>query len=171
VGTFALHGLAMKWMADPLVASKLVSALFCLMPLAGLFIFSLGFFNDRRPACAAVLVGAPLWLHLILSTGPMSEMPATTFMLTAAGLLLLGLRRPPSKDRFWMLTASACFFNLAILFHLTCWIQLGAVLTGLLVWPDRPFSMAPVADIFSGRLGSLPHLGHWQHHSFWRSFL
>jgi hypothetical protein len=142
VGTFALHGLAMKWSADPLVASKLVSAIFCLLPLIGLFIFSLGLFNDRRPACAAVLVGAPVWLHLTLSTGSMSEMPTITLMLIAAGLLLLGLRRPPSQGRFWLLAASACTFNLATMFHLTCWMQLGAVLTGLFVYSLSPFGRA-----------------------------
>lgn len=173
VGTFALNGMAMKWTADPLVASKLVSALFCLMPLVGLFIFSLGLFSNRRPACAAVLVGAPLWLHLILSTGSMSEMPTVTFMLTAAGLLLIGLRRPPSRGRWMLLAASACMFNLATMFHLSCWLQLGAVLTGLFVYslsrfgresrfgwrPWLMFSLAASAFCIVWVIGNTVHFG------------
>lgn len=148
-GTSILHGLAMRVVDNPLAASKLVSVLFCLLPLVGIFLFTVGVFADRRLACAAVLAGAPLWLHVILSTGAMSEMPTVTFMLSGCGLLLLGLRKPPGA-RFWRLAIAALSFNLSASFHLTAWVYLAAVLAALLAYA---LSLRGQASGF--------HAGHW----------
>src|SRR5664279_3796995 len=84
-GTFYLHGAAMRVVRDPMFASKMVSAFYGLFPLLGLYVFTQGLYRNRKLSLAAVLVTAPLWLHLLMSTGALAEMPMVGLMLTGVG--------------------------------------------------------------------------------------
>ena len=129
-GTFYVHGLAMRLIADPLVASKLVSAVYSLLPLVGICIFTEGLYRNRRLSLAVVMVTAPLWLHLLLSTGTLAEMPTAGFMLAGAGFLLLSANRASSRRRLLQLLA-ALSFAAGTSFHVTAWMM---VLPVLLIW-------------------------------------
>src|SRR5664279_2780487 len=84
-GTFYLHGAAMRLVRDPMMASKLVSAFYSLLPLLGLFILTQGLYRSRKFSLFVVLFSAPLWLHVLLSTGSLAEMPVVGLMLTGVG--------------------------------------------------------------------------------------
>lgn len=156
---FALHGLPMMVLNDPLIASKLMAALFCLAPLAAMWVFTQGVFADRRLACAATLATAPLWLHVLLSTGAMAEMPTVTFFMAGVGLLTAALRRAPSRRRRAYLIGSALAFIAATSFHTTAWLQLVVVLGGLLVfamsWRGQRVQFGPKAWFLFAMASSL----------------
>jgi hypothetical protein len=85
----------------------------------------------------------------------MTEMPTIMLMLSGAGLLLMGLRRPPSGQRFWLLATAALLFNLAASFHTTAWPQLVAILAAVLVYAGSRWGRAGRFRLGHGLLFSL----------------
>ncbi len=127
-GTSYLHGLAMQLTPDPLYGSKLLSAVYAVMPLAGLFIFAQAVFRHRALSLACVIFWTPFWIEILLSSGTMTELPMTGLMLGGAGALIAALRMPLGPRRTRLLFASALSFCLATLFHLVAWMHLTGVL-------------------------------------------
>ena len=126
-GTFYLHGAAMRLVRDPLIASKLVSGFYSVLPLLGLFILTQGLYRNRKFSIAVVLFAAPLWVHLLLGTGALAEMPVVGFMLGGVGLLLLSLDQlAPRRTRLEL--GAALAFAAATTFHMVAWMMLTPVL-------------------------------------------
>jgi hypothetical protein len=124
-GTFYLHGAAMTVLQDPLVASKFVSAFYNLLPLIGIFLLTQGLYRNARLSSVAVLAAAPWWLHILLGTGTMTEMPVTGFMLAGVGLLLMALdARTGERASGRALIGAAFCFLAATAFHLVAWMML-----------------------------------------------
>lgn len=135
-GTFYLHGLAMKVVRDSMVASKLVSATYSLLSLIGVYLFTQGLFRNRRLSLAVVLVTAPLWFHLLISTGTMTEMPTTGLMMAGAGLLLMSASPDTHRRALLQWLAAASFF-LGTAFHVTAWMMLVPILGVWFLWAIR----------------------------------
>lgn len=131
-GTRWLHGTAMWLISDPLLASKLVSASYAVLPLIGLFAFAQALFRRRAFSAVCVAFATPYWLDILLSSGTMAEMPTVGFMLTGSALTLEGLRRPIGKTRTRLLGFGALAFAGATAFHLSAWLQLAGILLFLL---------------------------------------
>ena len=131
--TFYLHGAAMWIVDDPLLASKFVSVLYNVLPLAGIFIFTQSLYRDRLISSVAVLFAAPWWHHILLGSGAMTEMPVVGLMLGASGFLIMGLKGPIRRRLGALCAAAACYF-LATAFHYIAWLQLAAVLVVLLIY-------------------------------------
>lgn len=137
-GTFYVHGAAMAVLQDPLVASKFVSAFYILLPLIGIFVLAQGLYRNARLSSVAVLAAAPFWLHILLGTGTMTEMPVTGLMLTGVGLLLLALdERTGERDSVAALIGAALCFLAGTAFHLIAWMML---VSFLLVFARRLLS-------------------------------
>ena len=131
-GTTLLHGVAMRLISNPLYASKLLSASYSVMSLAGVFVFAQALFRNRVISLASVVFLAPFWIDILLSTGTMAEMPTVGAMLGGAGALLIGLRLPVGRRRTLFLLCAAASFAIATLFHVVAWIQLTGILLFLL---------------------------------------
>lgn len=143
-GTFYLHGAAMTVLQDPLVASKFVSAVYNLLPLIGIFVLAQGLYRNARLSCVAVVAAAPWWLHILLGTGTMTEMPVTGLILAGVGLLLLALdARTGERDAGVALIGAAFCFLAGTAFHLVAWMMLVAF---LLVFARRLLS-TPKASV------------------------
>jgi hypothetical protein len=125
--TFYLHGLAMRLGPDPLTASKFVSAVYPLIGLVGLFVFTLGLYQDRVLATASVAFAAPWWHHILLGTGAMAELPVLGFVLGGTGLFFIALRSAERRRRVFLLL-SALSFAVATAFHVIAWMALTAFL-------------------------------------------
>jgi hypothetical protein len=124
-GTFFVHGAAMSILHDPLVASKFVSALYNLLPLAGTFVLTQGLYRNARLSSLAVVAVAPWWLHILLGTGTMTEMPVTGLMLAGVGLLLLVFdEKIRERNAVGAMIASALCFAAATSFHMVAWMML-----------------------------------------------
>lgn len=137
-GTFYLHGAAMAVLRDPLVASKFVSAFYNLLPLIGIFVLAQGLYRSGRLSSIAVLAAAPWWLHILLGTGTMTEMPVTGLMLSGVGLLLLALDARTGERAAGAAILGAAFCFLAgTTFHLVAWMML---VSFLLVFARRLLS-------------------------------
>lgn len=135
--TFYIHGLAMQLVPDPLVASKLVTSVLVGLPLVGLLVFTQALWRDRLLSIAAVVVAAPWWLHILLGTGALAELPTTGLILAGAGLLFKALARPgPAHPA--LLFASATCFSAATAFHIVAWMILLSILGGLLLYALGP---------------------------------
>jgi hypothetical protein len=132
-GTFYLHGLAMRLGSDPLVASKFVSTLYPLIALSGAFLFACGIYRDSVVAVLTVVFLAPWWLHILLGTGAMAEMPVSGLLLAGAGLLSIGLRSR-GRRRWRLLMLAAISFAAATSFHMVAWIILAGILGSLLIY-------------------------------------
>jgi hypothetical protein len=128
-GTFYLHGSAMAVLRDPLVASKLISVGYNLLALLGILVLTQAIYRNARLSSLAVVAAAPWWLHILLGTGTMTEMPVTGLMLGGAGLLLIALDAKTSERSAGraLLGAAACFLA-ATTFHLVAWMMLAALL-------------------------------------------
>lgn len=123
--TFYLHGAAMAILQDPLVASKFVSALYNLLPLIGIFVLTQGLYRNAWLSSVTALAAAPWWLHILLGTGTMTEMPVTGLMLAGVGLLLLALdERTGQRNVGAAMIASALCFAAATAFHMVAWMML-----------------------------------------------
>jgi len=131
-GTFFLHGAVMALIPNPLYASKLLSASYSVMSLAGVFVFAQALFRNRVVSLACVVFLAPFWIDILLSTGTMAEMPTVGAMLGGAGALLYGLRLPVGRTRTLVLLCAAGSFAIATLFHMVAWILLTGILLFLL---------------------------------------
>ncbi len=128
-GTFYVHGTAMAFLSDPLAASKFVSAFYNLLPLAGIFVLTQGLYRNTRLSSVAVIAAAPWWLHILLGTGAMTEMPVTGLMLAGIGLLLLALdERTGERDSGRALIGAAFCFLAATAFHIVAWMMLAGFL-------------------------------------------
>jgi len=127
-GTTLLHGAAMWLIPNPLYASKLVSASYSVMSLAGVFVFAQGLFRNRVISLACVVFLAPFWIDILLSAGTMTEMPTVGAMLGGAGCLLYGLRLPVGRKRTLILLCAAGSFAIATMFHMVAWIELTGIL-------------------------------------------
>src|SRR6185295_13011745 len=128
-GTFYVHGTAMAFLNDPLAASKFVSAFYNLLPLIGIFVLTQGLYRNLVFACVAVVAAAPWWLHILLGTGAMTEMPVTGLMLAGVGLLLLALdERTRERDSARALLGAAFCFLAATAFHIVAWMMLAGFL-------------------------------------------
>lgn len=141
-GGYVLHGLAMEIAGDPLVGSKLLAALLAVLPLAGLFVFAQAIFERRAVSCACVIVAAPWWIHVLLSSGTMTGMPTTGLMLGGSGLLIFAAREAGTSRRVWLVAGAALLFAAATALHFASWLQLAAVIACLGVHavtrpPDR----------------------------------
>jgi hypothetical protein len=141
-GGYILHSLAMEIAGDPLVGSKLLAALLAVLPLAGLFVFAQAVFGRRAVSCACVVVAAPWWIHVLLSSGTMTGMPTTGLMLGGSGLLVFAVREAGSSRRRWLVAGAALLFAAATALHFASWLQLAAVIACLGVHavtrpPDR----------------------------------
>jgi hypothetical protein len=124
-GTFFVHGAAMTVLHDPLVASKFVSAFYNLLPLVGIFVLTQGLYRNARLSSLAVVAAAPWWLHILLGTGTMTEMPVTGLMLAGVGLLLLVLdEKTRERNAVGAMIVSALCFAAATSFHLVAWMML-----------------------------------------------
>jgi hypothetical protein len=132
-GTFYLHGLAMRLGSDPLVASKFVSTLYPLIALSGAFLFAYGIYRDSVVAVLTVVFLAPWWLHILLGTGTMTEMPVSGLLLAGAGLLAIGSRSRGSRRRRFLLL-SAISMAAVTAFHIVAWMILAGVLGSLLIY-------------------------------------
>lgn len=130
-GTFYVHGLAMKIIGDPLFASKIVSGLFHVILFMAVFVFAKSLKIKPGIAAAATLLVAPYWIHLLIGTGTLTEIPQTTFLLLGVGLLIFALR--DDAPRLEMLTLSALSFVLSSAFHTVAWIYLICILVTLLI--------------------------------------
>lgn len=130
-GVFYFHGMAMRFLEDPLIASKLVAVGFSGLPLAGIFLLARGLYRNNRIAAASVLTAGPLWYHLLLSTGTMAEMPMLGGTLAGAGLLLMGLDIPSGPRRIAVLASSALAFVFGTMFHTVAWLNLAPILGAL----------------------------------------
>lgn len=143
-GTFYLHGAAMTVLQDPLVASKFVSAFYNLLPLIGIFVLAQGLYRNARLSCVAVVAAAPWWLHILLGTGAMTEMPVTGLMLTGVGLLLLALDAGSGKrDAGAALIGAAFCFLAGTAFHMVAWMML----VSFLIVFARPLLSTPNAAV------------------------
>jgi hypothetical protein len=131
-GTTLLHGVAMALIPNPLYASKLLSASYSVMSLAGVLLFAQALFRDRVISLASVVFLAPFWIDILLSSGTMAEMPTVGALLGGAGALLYGLRLPVGRRRTLILLCAAGSFAIATLFHMVAWIQLTGILLFLL---------------------------------------
>ncbi len=137
-GTFYVHGAAMTVLRDPLVASKFVSAFYNLLPLVGIFVLAQGLYRNAWLSSVAVVAAAPWWLHILLGTGAMTEMPVTGFMLAGAGLLLLALDgRTEDRSAGAALMGAAFCFLAGTAFHMVAWMML---VSFLLVFARRLLS-------------------------------
>ncbi len=125
--TFYVHGLAMRIGSDPLVGSKFVSALYPLIALLGIFLFTQGVYRDRTLAAASVIFLSPWWLHILLGTGTMTELPVLGFLLGGAGLFFIGLRSVGRRRRLALAFAAASF-AIATAFHIVAWMALATIL-------------------------------------------
>lgn len=132
-GTYWVHGLAIRWAPNPLVASKLVSAIYSVMSLVGIFVFTLAVFRHRGIAAVCVVFLTPLWIDVLLSSGTMTEMPVVGAMLVGAGALISALRAPEGLQRQRFLLAAGASFAVATMFHVVAWIALTAVLLFVLL--------------------------------------
>lgn len=132
--TSYLHGSAMRFIDDPIMASKFISAVYNLLPSVGLFVFTQTLFRDRLFSCIVVLFSAPFWLEILLSSGTMTEPPVIGLMLLGSGLLLEGLQAAQPRRRRMILTAAALSYLLASSFHYMVWLHLAAILSALLVY-------------------------------------
>lgn len=131
-GTTLVHGVAMTLIPNPLYASKLLSASYSAMSLAGVFVFAQALFRNRVISVACVAFLAPFWIDILLSSGTMAEMPTVGAMLGGAGALLYGLRLPVGCRRTLILFSAAGSFAIATAFHMVAWIELTGILLFLL---------------------------------------
>ncbi len=134
VGTSLVHGMGILLVGDPLYGSKLVSALLCVFPLAGLFLFAHALLRSRALAALSVVFLAPSWLGILLASGTMSETPTTGFMLAGAGLGIAGLRTPAGDARAKRLVGGGLCFAAATCFHMVAWFHLTGILVALLAY-------------------------------------
>lgn len=145
------HGLAMRLVDDPLVASKLVSAITTALPLLGVFVFSLAVFRDRVVACATVVFAAPGWIETLLGAGPMADGPVVGLVLGGVGLAVPALDGRGGRRRGSLLAGAAACFAAATAYHAAAWIMLAAIGPALAIaWlrtaaADRPGAGAFVA--------------------------
>jgi hypothetical protein len=131
-GTTFIHGVAMTLIPNPLYASKLLSASYSVMSLAGVLVFAQALFRNRVISLACVVFLAPFWIDILLSSGTMAEMPTVGAMLGGAGALLYGLRLPVGRRRTLVLLCAAGSFAIATAFHMVAWIELTGILLFLL---------------------------------------
>jgi hypothetical protein len=131
-GSYYVHGAAMELIADPFYASKLLSATYPVLSLAGVFVFAQAVFRHRGLSCASVVLLAPFWIDILLSTGTMTEMPTVGALLFGAAALVVALRTPVGRRRAGLLLCAAASFAVATTFHLVAWIQLAGILSFLL---------------------------------------
>ena len=137
-GTFYVHGAAMAVLRDPLVASKFVSAFSNLLPLIGIFVVAQGLYRNAWLSSVAVVAAGPWWLHILLGTGAMTEMPVTGWMLTGIGLLFLALdAETEERSSGAALLAAAFCFLAGTTYHIVAWMIL---VSFLLVFAPRLFS-------------------------------
>lgn len=142
-GTFYLHGAAMAALQDPLIASKFVSAFYGLLPLVGIFVLTQAIYRNGRLSSIAVLAAAPWWLHILLGTGTMTEMPVTGLMLSGIGLMLIALDAETEERAAGAAILGAAFcFLAATTFHLVAWMML---VSYLLVFARRLLSTPKAA--------------------------
>jgi hypothetical protein len=126
--TYFLHGIVMALIPNPLYASKLLSATYSLMSLVGVFVFAQALFRSRVVSVASVMLLAPFWIDILLSTGTMTEMPTLGALLGGAAALLFGLRLPIGRRRLVVLLVAGVSFAIATMFHMVAWIQLTGIL-------------------------------------------
>jgi hypothetical protein len=136
--TSVLHGTAMRWLDEPIGASKLVSSLYQGASLLGLLVFAYAIARSRMLACVSVALAAPWWLHVLLGTGTMTELPVMALTLGGGAALLLADREPRPRRRRALLVGAAVTFAASTTFHLVAWLQLAGVLPVLLLaWLAR----------------------------------
>lgn len=129
--THIVHGLMMAGLPDPLIASKLVSALSNLLALVAIFLFTRAVFANAFLACAAVLFLGGHWLHVLWGSGTLTELPMTAFLLAGSAFTLSALAGSPGT-RTRAAWAASIMFILATTVHLTAWIYLGGILVVVL---------------------------------------
>ncbi|MGH0031436.1 MAG: hypothetical protein ACQGVC_16695, partial [Myxococcota bacterium] len=138
VGSYVLHGSAMNLLdVGPLAASKLVSAVYAVLPLVGVHALTQALFDRREVSLLAVLLVVPAWLHVLLGTGLMTELPVIGLLLSGAALLVRGLDAAPGRRRAVLHVGGALLLAAATAFHMVAWIYLAALQLGLLVARDR----------------------------------
>lgn len=147
-GGFYTVGWAIDCFGDPLLALRIIAVIHQILLIVGLFVFALGLTRRRIVACAAVLLAAPLWHHILLGSGAMTEVPRTGWMMLGAGMLLIGLRRPSGASRSCLMTAAGLSFVCATALHYSAWMFLTVILLALLAYavrePGRQAGFGPV---------------------------
>jgi len=125
---FYLHGLSMLCTGDPVVGSKIMTAILNLVAVGGIYCFAWTLSRNRVYAAFALVLVAPYFLHLLLGTGALTEIPVVGFTLLGLSFLIRGLEEPDRKRRIRNLLLAAFFFMVSTGFHYIAWIFLLAVL-------------------------------------------
>lgn len=126
--TFYLQGLSMLCTGDPVVGSKIMTVILNLVALGGIYCFAWTLSRNRVYAAFAVVLVAPYFLHILLGTGALTEIPVVGFTLLGLSFLIRGLEEPDRRRRRWDLSRAAFFFMVSTGFHYVAWIFLLAVL-------------------------------------------
>jgi hypothetical protein len=130
-GPYALLGSLMWIVGDPMLATRLLASLTCALPLVGVLMLSLALFRSVALGVCAVALLTPQWLHILLGTGAMTEMPVTGLVLIGLSLQIVALRDPTGRNgRAWL--GAACF-ALATSLHLVAWFLVAVAQAGLLI--------------------------------------
>lgn len=130
-GPYALLGSAMAAIGDPMAATRLLASLACALPLLGVLMLSLALCRSVALGVCAVALLTPHWLHILLGTGAMTELPVTGLVLIGLSLQIQALRDPsPRNARAWL--GAACF-ALATSLHLVAWFLVAVAQAGLLI--------------------------------------
>jgi hypothetical protein len=126
-GTYVVHGSLMMLFSDPMLGSKLASAVYHVLPLVGLFLFTRVVFRSRLFACVTVLFLGPYWLHILWGSGTLTELPMTGLLLAGAAFLIESYTGRAER-RARSAAIAALLLMLSTMFHLTAWIYVAGIL-------------------------------------------
>jgi len=136
-GGYYLHGLAIWALGDPFYSGKFLACLYSVLPLIGIFLFAQAVFRNRLLSALCVAFAAPLWIHVLLGSGVMTELPVVGLLLAGSAALLVGLRQPVGAPRRRWLRAGSAGLALATAFHVVAWIDAAAIQACLAVHAMR----------------------------------
>ncbi|MGH0032129.1 MAG: hypothetical protein ACQGVC_20255, partial [Myxococcota bacterium] len=128
VGPYVLHGSAMALLGDPILATRLLASALCVLPLVGVFLLAQALYRSPAVSALSAAILAPHWLHVLLGTGTMTELPLVGLLLGGLALQLIA-ERDGTRAPAW---AGALCLALATSLHMVAWILTAVVQLGLL---------------------------------------
>lgn len=125
--TSYLHGLSMMGIGHPIAASKIMTIVLNFVALSGIYFFSFSLSKNRVYAALTMVFMAPYFLHIVLGTGTLTEVPVVGFSLLGFAFLIYGYDLGEKKRKLYFLLSSV-FFLISTGFHYVAWIFLLSVM-------------------------------------------